>query len=110
MRVWIEQGFRTLKRMGWQWQRTRRVDPARVDRHGLVLVVATLWVLTPGRMRRPPLTPTVARDRSLSLFQLGWYQVQRLLHRGYAWARVWLQPLPGPDPPKELQRVAPSTG
>ncbi|MCY4519536.1 MAG: transposase [Caldilineaceae bacterium] len=29
LRVWIEQGFRTLKRMGWPWRRTRRVDPAR---------------------------------------------------------------------------------
>ena len=45
MRVWIEQGFRTLKRMGWQWQCTRRTDPARVDRHWLALAVATLWVL-----------------------------------------------------------------
>ncbi len=48
LRVWIEQGFRTLKRMGWQWHRTRRLDPARVDRHGLVLAVATLWVLAYG--------------------------------------------------------------
>ena len=125
MRVWIEQGFRTLKHMGWQWQRTRRTDPARVDRHWLVLAVATLWVLAhgtrveearlrglaPGRVRRPPLTPAaVARDRPLSVFQLGWFQAQRLLHRGYAWARVWLQPLPGPDPPAELQRGDPPTG
>ncbi|MCY4522942.1 MAG: transposase [Caldilineaceae bacterium] len=41
LRVWIEQGFRTLKRMGWQWHRTRRVDPARVDRHWLVLAYGT---------------------------------------------------------------------
>ena len=45
LRVWIEQGLRTLKRMGWQWHRTRRVDPVRVDRHGLVLAVATLNLL-----------------------------------------------------------------
>ena len=83
LRVWIEQGFRTLKRMGWQWHRTRRRDPARVDRHGLVLAVATLWVLAhgtrveearlrgraPGRLRRPPLQPaTVSRPRPLSVF------------------------------------------
>ena len=48
LRVWIEQGFRTLKRMGWQWHRTRRLDPARVDRHWLVLAVATLWILAYG--------------------------------------------------------------
>ena len=71
MRVWIEQGFRSLKRMGWQWHRTRRLDPVRVDRHWLVLAVATLWVLAhgtrveeaylrglaPGRVRTPPLQP-----------------------------------------------------
>ena len=116
LRVWIEQGFRTLKRMGWQWQRTRRTDLARVDRHWLVLAYGTrveeahLRGLAPGRVRRPPLTPAAAENRPLSVFQLGRYQVQRLLHRGYAWARVWLQPLPGPGPPKGLQRVAPPTG
>ena len=122
LRVWIEQGFRTLKRMGWQWHRTRRTDPARVDRHWLVLAVATLWVLAhgtrveeallrglaPGRVRTPPLQPApVARPRPLSVFQVGLARVQRLLHRGYGWARVWLQPLPGPDPPWELQWVDP---
>jgi len=102
LRVWIEQGFRTLKRMGWQWHRTRRLDPARVDRHWLVLAVATLWILAygtrveearlrglaPGRVRRPPPEPAAPDHRPLSVFQLGWYQAQRLLHRGHAWARV----------------------
>ncbi len=124
LRVWIEQGFRTRKRMGWQWHRTRRLDPARVDRHWLVLAVATLWVLAygtrveearlrglaPGRVRRPPPEPAAPDHRPLSLFQLGWCQAQRLLHRGYAWARVWLQPLPGPDPPDGMQPVDPPTG
>ena len=124
MRVWIEQGFRTLKRMGWQWHRTRRTDPARVDRHWLVLAVATLWVLAhgtrveeahlrglaPGRVRRPPLEPAAARHRPLSVFLLGWGQALRLLHRGYGWTRVWLQPLPGPDPPGELEWMDPPSG
>ncbi len=124
LRVWIEQGFRVLKRMGWQWHRTRRVDPDRVDRHWLVLAVATLWVLAygtrveeaalrglaPGRLRTPPLKPTTAGTRPLSVFQLGLRQVQHLLPRGYAWARVWLQPTPGPDPPPDLQWVEPDAG
>ena len=115
-------GFPHARRRGWQWHRTRRLDPTRVDRHGLVLAVATLWVLAhgtrveeaylrglaPGRVRTPPLQPaTVARPRPLSVFQLGLARVQRLLARGHGWARVWLQPLPGPDPPWELRWVDP---
>ena len=111
--------------MGWQWHRTRRLDPTRVDRHWLVLAVATLWVLAhgtrveearlrglaPGRVRRPPLEPAApVRVRPLSVFQLGLSQTQRLLVRGYGWARVWLQPLPGPDPPGELEWVNPPSG
>ena len=38
----MEQGFRGGQRGGWQWQRTRRTDPVRVARHGLVLAVASL--------------------------------------------------------------------
>ncbi len=49
----------------------------------------------------------MACHRPLSVFQLGWFQAQRLLHRGHAWARVWLQPLPGPDPPDGMQWVDP---
>ncbi|MCY4519468.1 MAG: hypothetical protein OXC13_01660 [Caldilineaceae bacterium] len=67
-RDWIEQGFRGLKRAGWQWQRTRRTDPVRAGRHWLVLVVATLLAVaygtrreeaaalgrTPAQLRTPP--------------------------------------------------------
>ena len=48
MRFWIEEGFRDIKSMGWQWQRTRRTDPARVARHWLALAVATLLTLLCG--------------------------------------------------------------
>ncbi len=110
--------------MGRPWPRTRRTDPARVDRYGPVLAVTTLRVLAygprvegarlrglaPGRVRRPPLTLAAAGDRSLRVLRLGWFQVQRLRHRGYAWARVRRQPLPGPDPPRTRQRVDPPTG
>ncbi len=67
-RHWIEQGFRGLKRGGWQWHRTRRRDPVRVARHLLALAVATLLAvaygtrheearlrgLRPGQLRHPP--------------------------------------------------------
>src|SRR5438445_12835912 len=39
LRAWIEQGFKDLKRGGWQWQSTRMTDPARVERMWLVLAV-----------------------------------------------------------------------
>ena len=47
-RHWIEQGFRGLKRGGWQWGRTRRTDPVRVARHLLALAVATLLAVAYG--------------------------------------------------------------
>ena len=46
LRFWIELGFREVKSLGWQWQKTRRTDPARISRHWFVLPVATL--LTPA--------------------------------------------------------------
>ena len=71
----------------------------------------TLWVLAYGirveEARLQGSAPVGCDDRPwsrpLNLFQLGWGQTQLLLHRVYAWARVWLQPLSGPEPPAELQ-------
>src|SRR5437868_6910011 len=68
LRMWVELGFRALKGLGWQWQRSRRTDPARVARHWLVLAVASLTALAhgtrvedarerglpPARLRAPP--------------------------------------------------------
>jgi hypothetical protein len=48
MRSWIEDGFKDLKRDGWQWQNTRMADPARAARFWLALAVATLWVVNVG--------------------------------------------------------------
>lgn len=44
-RMWIETGFKRLKRGGWQWQNTRMSDPARAEKLWLALAVATLWTL-----------------------------------------------------------------
>ena len=68
LRFWIEAGFKAVKSLGWQWDKTRRTDPARVSRHSLVLSVATLLALAygtrvedafdrrmaPGNLRAPP--------------------------------------------------------
>src|SRR3954452_12725495 len=48
LRAWVELGFRALKGLGWQWQRSRRTDPARGARHWLVLAVASLAALAHG--------------------------------------------------------------
>ncbi|MFC1713025.1 transposase [Candidatus Poribacteria bacterium] len=48
MRAWIEQGFRTIKRGGWQWHGTRMTDPKRAERLWLAVSVATLWLLSVG--------------------------------------------------------------
>lgn len=48
MRSWIENGFRSIKRGGWQWQNTRMTDPARATRLWLALATATLWVVSVG--------------------------------------------------------------
>jgi hypothetical protein len=47
-RSWIEQGFKVLKRAGWQWQRARMRDPQRCDRLWVAVAVATLWLLEVG--------------------------------------------------------------
>ena len=43
LRMWVELGFRAIKGVCWQWEHTRRRDPARIARYWLILAVATLW-------------------------------------------------------------------
>jgi hypothetical protein len=117
LRMWIELGFKALKSLGWQWQRSRRTSPARVARHWLVLAVASLWVLAhgtrvedaqnlglpPARLRTPLAPPAGNRPRRTSLFRLGLQQLQRLLlGQGRLWSRLWLAPAPWPQPPPGL--------
>src|SRR3954447_1333756 len=127
LRAWVELGFRALKGVGWQWQRSRRTDPARVARHWLVLAVASLWVLAhgtrvedarergrpPARLRAPPVPPArapppplspgaLARPRRISLFRLGIQRLRHPLARGWLWRRLWLAPEPWPQPPPGL--------
>ena len=83
IRFWIETGFKALKSVGWQWRKTWRTDPARVDRRRRVLSVATPLTLVcdsrvddaqalklgpSPRRRKPRLSETVSRAR----FALAW--------------------------------------
>src|SRR5512143_3835553 len=81
--MWVELGFKVLKRVGWQWQRTRRTDLARVARYWLILAVATFWVLAygtrvedagrlgvaPAQLRTPPAPLVNPYPRRFSVFQ-----------------------------------------
>jgi hypothetical protein len=117
LRMWIELGFRVLKSLGWQWQRTRRDDPARAARHWLVLAVATLWTLAHGTRAEaaaipaPAITRTSAdrprqTPRRISVFRRGLECfAQCLLARGRPWHHLWFAPEPWPEPPPGLQII-----
>lgn len=116
MRVWVELGFRALKRLGWQWQRTRRADPVRIARHWLVLAVATLWVvaygtraedaewagIAPARIHQPrPSRPPGARRLSVVARGLSWLRHHLAGRRG-GWCQLWLTPECWPTTPPGL--------
>lgn len=115
LRVWIELGFRALKGVGLQWQRTRRTDPQRVTRHWLVLAVAMMWImaygtriedadaqrLPPARLRSPAVRLAPKR-RKVSLFKLGMEWMRQHLPKGRIWQRLWLVPEPWPVAPAGL--------
>jgi hypothetical protein len=92
MRAWIEQGFRTTKRGGWQWNRTRMKDPKRAERLLLAISVATLWLLSVGgevdesisestfpealdSLEHSPRKRKTTRQRLISVFRRGWIAV-----------------------------------
>src|SRR5262245_11157410 len=60
-RMWIEQGFRAVKRGQWQWQRTQMRDPGRAARLWAGLAVATLWAVEVGGAGEPAALPAVPR-------------------------------------------------
>jgi hypothetical protein len=58
-RMWIEQGFRAIKRGGWQWQRTQMSEPVRVARLWAVIAVATIYAVEVGGEAGPAELPPV---------------------------------------------------
>ena len=123
MRFWIEEGFRDLKSMGWQWQRTRRTDPVRAARHWLALAAATLLTVlygtrvedagilgkSPGNHRAPKSVSSNGRGifcgwkRKTRVFRLGIIWLRRLLYKGRLWKMVWLLPEPWPESPPTME-------
>lgn len=122
LRAWIEQGFKVLKRGGFQWQRTRMTDPERAARFWLAIAIATLWVLSVGgdaeagavsaptlSRDAPPQRPRRAtRRRLVGVFRQGWTHILAALLGGRLLpvGRFWPEPWPTPPP---LLLAAPAT-
>lgn len=67
LRSWVEQGFKVVKRAGWQWHKTRMTDPGRAARVWVAVAVATVWVVEVGGLAESePRPETVPRFRSVS--------------------------------------------
>jgi Transposase DDE domain len=112
-RMWVELGFRALEGLGWQWQRSRRTDPARVARHWPVLAVASLAALAHGTRAGdaherglPPArpargagagSPTPARPAPARA-----PVAAPPARAGGLWSRLRLVPEPWPQPPPDL--------
>jgi hypothetical protein len=106
----IEQFFKDCKRGGWQWQRTRRTDPARAERLWLAVAVGTLWLVRVGgtdeAVAEQPLPelgalgvdarPRARRWRLVSVFARGWVAivVALLHHRRVPVGRMIPEPWP----------------
>ncbi len=134
LRGWCEQGFKCIKRGGWQWQLTQMEKPSRAERVWLALALATLWVVSVGSDMEvgpgpegAPLAPLKrgvevempdvrallglggpTQPRRLRLFRLGglWLLVQGLKGRALTLPRR-LIPEPWPDIPHPLGTVLP---
>ena len=91
LRAWIEQGFKRIKRGGWQWQYTRMEDPARAERLWLALALATWWLLSVGGEAEaalpaetlPPVPGAARRQgkgwRLIGVFRRGWNLIMAAL-------------------------------
>lgn len=100
LRAWIEQGFKTIKRGGWGWNKTRMTDPDRASRLWLAIAISTMWMLAVGGEEEdttisetilPDLSDIlyhtkrqrrISRTRLVSLFRRGWVCVIVALLKG----------------------------
>ena len=89
LRAWIDQGCKSTKRAGWQWQRTHMTQPDRAARLWLAVAGATWWLRSVGGeadatspastvlavtalVPQPPRTRCATRLRLVSVFRRGW--------------------------------------
>lgn len=116
LRAWIEQGFKRIKRGGWQWQYTRMEDPARAERLWLAVAVATWWLLSVGgEADAKILTQTIEqvpqthgrqrpRWRLVAIFRRGCNQIIAALmhHQQIPLGKGIPEPWPEMFPPEKL--------
>ena len=129
LRFWIETGFRALKGVGWQWQKTRRTDPgAREQALAGTLCGRLCWFwrmeaewrtrpergIAPGPpLRAPPKSLWPAhrsassnQKRVVSVLRQGMNCLSRLLHKGRAVAQGYgLLPEEWPNAPTGLKII-----
>lgn len=95
-RMWIEQGFRAVKRGCWQWQRTQITEPVRVARLWAVLAVATIWSVEVGSEAAPAQLPPM--PKSLSRLKWGLLLIWAALLRHESVPKGKLQHADWPQP------------
>ena len=105
-RAWVEQGFKVAKTAGWQWQRSRRADPARAARLWAALALATLWLLEVGGAAEAAVPPeTLPAVRLHRVFRRGLALVPAaLLRGGPPRGRFVPEPWPQAPPPGAEER------
>ncbi len=105
-RMWIEQGFRAVKRGQWQWHKTQMTDPGRAARLWAVLAVATVWLVEIGGAGTPAEVPAVPRELGVLGEGLRRLLVALLRGEGLPQGRIEHHPWPDrawqPDPLTEL--------
>jgi hypothetical protein len=71
LRIWIEAGFKDLKRGGLGWEQSKTSAPQRMERLLLVMALALFWLVRQGSVQADELLfdPIPA---SLSCATLGW--------------------------------------
>ena len=71
LRVWIEAGFKDLKRGGLHWEQTKTTAPLRLQRLLLVMAVALFWLIRQGSALKDELLHERLAP-ALSCTTLGW--------------------------------------
>jgi hypothetical protein len=111
-RAWIEQGFKVIKRAGFQWQHTRMSKPERLERLWLALAVTTLWLVAVGAederqtvietLAKLPKSARPDRVRKQRLTEIGWATILAALAIGTPLPRGRLMDLDWPECEHEI--------